>query len=186
MKAFEAEIEAMRSPAKDFADDIFENLFGAKTLDYSLPEVLEPTTGVAKKVKTPDDEEELVYTPTDEDRLDNEDDEDGYDMEVTTTTVKAAQDDRPQRNDNRSQQGRDTRPQGGNQGNRNNQGPRQPQQNRGPNPNQGQGQGQDAAGKTPGFRWIHMLGLRRRHSSGAARHGQNSMRPLPVRLGDTP
>ncbi|MES2525445.1 MAG: regulatory iron-sulfur-containing complex subunit RicT [Bdellovibrionota bacterium] len=143
VKAFEAEIEAMKAPAKNFADDIFENLFGAKTLDYSLPEVLEPTTGPAKKVKTPDDEEELVYTPTDEDRLDNEDDDDRYDMEVTTTTVKAAQDgnrDNNNRNRNSSHQGRDNRPQG-NQGNRNNnQGPRQPQQNRGPNPNQGQQQ----------------------------------------------
>ena len=154
VKDFEAEIEAMRAPAKDFADDIFENLFGAKTLDYSLPEVLEPTTGVAKKVKTPDDEEELVYTPTDEDRLDNEDDEDGYDdMQVTTTTVKAAQDDnRNSRNDNRngSHQGRDNRPQN-NQGNRNNQGPRPPQQNRGPNPNQGQGN-QNNRGPNPNRR----------------------------------
>jgi hypothetical protein len=121
VRAFETEIEAMRAPAKDFADSIFENLMGAKTLDYSLPEVLEPTTGVQKRVKTPDDEEELVYTPSEEELLDNEDDERFDDMVVTTTTVKAAQD--------------NNRPQ---QGNRDNRGPRpQGQQNRGPNPNQG-------------------------------------------------
>jgi cell fate regulator YaaT (PSP1 superfamily) len=121
VRAFETEIEAMRVPAKDFADSIFENLMGAKTLDYSLPEVLEPTTGVQKKVKTPDDEEELIYTPSEEELLDNEDDERFDDMVVTTTTVKAAQD--------------SNRPQ---QGNRDNRGQRpQGQQNRGPNPNRG-------------------------------------------------
>lgn len=131
VKAFEAEIAAMKAPAKTFADETFENLMGAKTLDYSLPEVLEPSTGAPKKVKTPDDEEELVYTPTEEELLDN-DDEDRFDeMEVTTTTVKAAQDNRPNNRDQRPPQG-----------NRDNRGPRRgQQQNRGPNPNQNSNQG---------------------------------------------
>lgn len=129
VKAFEAEIAAMKAPAKSFADEIFENLMGAKSLDYSLPEIEEPTTGPAKKVKSLDDEEEIVYTPSEDEILDDDDDA-NFDMEVTTTTVKAAQDDRPQNNRDRNHQGRDNR--GPRQDNR---GPRQPQQNRGPQQN---------------------------------------------------
>lgn len=153
VKAFEAEIAAMKAPAKNFADEIFENLMGAKSLDYSLPEITEPTTGPAKKVRNPDDEEELVYTPSDDEILDDDDDT-SFDMEVTTTTVKAAQDDRPNNNNNRDRnhQGRDNRPRDnrpqGNRGpqdarprpdNRNNQ---QQNQNRGPQPDQNQNRNQ--------------------------------------------
>ncbi len=126
VKAFEAEVQAMKAPAKNFADSIFENLFGAKTLDYSLPEVLEPGSKTAT-VKNPDEEEELVYTPEEDEILDDDDDM-IEDIQVRTTTVKAAQDDRPHRQDNRNHQGRDNR--GPRQDNRNQ------NNNRGPNPNQ--------------------------------------------------
>jgi cell fate regulator YaaT (PSP1 superfamily) len=138
--AFEAEVAAMKAPAKEFADNIFETLMGAKTLDYSLPEVLEPGSAT-KTVKNPEEEEEIVYTMSEDEMLD--DDEDMMDDEVvTTTTVRAAQDERP-RNDrprgerpqqrNRNHQGRDNR--GPRQDNR---GPRQNNnnQNRGPRPDQ--------------------------------------------------
>lgn len=149
VKEFEAEIAAMKAPAKSFADEIFENLMGAKTLDYSLPEIAEPTTGPARKVRNPDEEEELVYTPSEDEILDDDDDT-SFDMEVTTTTVKAAQDDRPNNNNSnrdRNQKARDNRPQG-NRGpqdarprpdNRNNQ---QQNQNRGPRPDQNQNNNQ--------------------------------------------
>ncbi len=131
VKAFEAEVAAMKAPSKNFADSIFENLMGAQTLDYSLPEVAEPGSPV-RNVKNPDEEEEIVYTMSEDEMLDDDDDS-NFDMEVTTTTVKAAQDDRPQNNNrDRNHQGRDNR------------GPRQ--DNRGPqNNNQNRGGPQPAA-----------------------------------------
>lgn len=126
VRAFEAEIAAMKAPAKDFAETIFENLMGARTLDYSLPEIEEPGSSV-KSIKTPDDEEEIIYTPSEDEILDDDDDT-NFDMEVTTTTVKAAQENRPHNRDRN--QGRDNRPQGNRGPRQDNRGPRQ--DNRGP------------------------------------------------------
>ena len=113
-KAHEAEVASYQTKSRDFAESIFEDLFGARTLDYSLPEVEEP--GSVKKVNLPDEEEEIVYTPTDEDVLDEDDDDKIEDIEITTTVVKAAKEDtRPARDT--SHMGRDSQ-----RGNRDNRG----------------------------------------------------------------
>ena len=147
VKAFEAEIAAMKGPAKQFADQTFVDLFGEKTFDYALPEIQEPSAP-GKKVHVQDEEEELVYTPTNEDELEDDDDDDRIeDIQVTTTAVRGTEEDRPQR----SHQGRDRQQQSGNRGE--NRGPRQdnrgPRQNnnnnnnnnRGPRPDQNNNQG---------------------------------------------
>ncbi len=126
VKAFEAEIAAMKGPAQQFADQIFVDLFGEKTLDYALPEVAEPSAP-GKKVHVHDDEEEIVYTASNEDDLDEDDDDRVEDIHVTTSAVRGTEEDRPQRN----HQGRDRQQQSGGRGE--NRGPRQ--DNRGPNTN---------------------------------------------------
>ncbi len=70
----QTEIKSYKDIGKKYADTIFEDLFGEKTLDYALPEIEEPDTGVSRKVMTPDEEEEISYTP-DEDEMLPDDDE---------------------------------------------------------------------------------------------------------------
>lgn len=72
-KAFEQEVKALAAPAKHFADSIFENLFGEKSLNYSLPEV-EEVNAAPRKVVVPDEEEEISYTPDEDDMLDDDED----------------------------------------------------------------------------------------------------------------
>lgn len=73
VKAFEAEVKAMKEPAKNFAETTFENLFGEKTLGLSLPEVEEPESDIPKHVKTLEDEEELSYTMSEDEMLPDDD-----------------------------------------------------------------------------------------------------------------
>ena len=155
VKAFEAEVKALKEPSKNFADTIFESLFGEKTLDYSLPELEEPEGSVKKVVLNPEDEEEIAYTMSADDMLEDDEDEIDYSK---SGPVNARPQPRDDHRDNRGQQNRgprqdnrnqnqnrgprqENRPQGQGQQNRGpNQGQQNPNQNRGPRP-QGQGGG---------------------------------------------
>lgn len=127
----EAELNSFKEKSKNFAEAVFANLFGEKTLDYSLPEVAE--IGVKPSVKLPDEEEEILYTPSDEDTLDDDDEDLIEDVQITHTRVK--EDTRPARDT--SHMGRDNRGPRDNNRNQN--------QNRNNNrpPQQGQGQRRD-------------------------------------------
>jgi cell fate regulator YaaT (PSP1 superfamily) len=72
-KAFEAEVKAYQIPAKNYADATFESLFGEKSLNYALPDLSEPESDKPKRVKNFDDEEEIAYTPSDDDMLPDDD-----------------------------------------------------------------------------------------------------------------
>lgn len=152
VKAFEQEIATYKASSQAFADDIFQSLFGEKTLDYALPEIEEPDSDRPKtKIFTPDDEEEINYVPTEEELLDAEDDDELLidDEPVIQTRLQDFDSRDNQRRDNRDNRGgrpnnqnqnqnrgpRDNR----NDGRRDNRGSR-PQQNRGPR-QEGQGQG---------------------------------------------
>jgi cell fate regulator YaaT (PSP1 superfamily) len=129
VKEFEAEVKALKAPSKDFADTIFESLFGEKTLDYSLPDLAEPEGTVRRAVFNPDEEEEIAYTMSADDMLD-EDDE-------SLARPDSGRGNRPQPNPNQNQnqnQNRGPRPE-----NQNNRGPRQ--DNRGPNQNKNSNRG---------------------------------------------
>lgn len=73
----ERDIKEAKLSAQGYADEIFEKLFGSKTLDWSLPEISEPNAGT-RKVITPDEEEEIIYVAPEDELLD---DEDGDDLE---------------------------------------------------------------------------------------------------------
>lgn len=126
VKEFEAEVKALKAPSKDFADTIFESLFGEKTLDYSLPDLAEPEGTVRRAVFNPDEEEEIAYTMSADDMLD-EDDE-------SLARPDSGSGNRPRQNPNQNQN-RGPRPD-----NQNNRGPRQ--DNRGPNQNKNSNRGQ--------------------------------------------
>lgn len=152
-RAIETEINSYKEKSKSFAETIFADLFGEKTLDYSLPEVEE--VGVKpSNVKLPDDEEEIQYTPDAEDTLDDDEDDMFEDVKITHTRVK--EDNRPardtshmgrdnNRNQNQNQnQNRNRPPQQGQGRNNNNNRPQQnnnrnQNQNRGPRPDNRQG-----------------------------------------------
>ena len=126
-KRFEQEVKAYQDKSKVFAENVFESLFGTTSLDYSLPEVIDPNEQKIAKVVTPDEEEEILYKrEVSEDDLLDEDDEDFEQEEVVIRTSAP----RETRNDH------NPRPQGG--GNNNNN--RQQNNNRGPNNNQNRGQ----------------------------------------------
>ncbi len=76
VKAFEESVKVHKTQSKNFADTIFESLFGEKSLDYALPDLTEPEGTVKKVVINPDDEEEITYTPSADDVLDDDEDED--------------------------------------------------------------------------------------------------------------
>lgn len=147
VKAFEEEIKTYKEKSKSFADSIFQSLFGEKTLDYSLPEIQELESS-RPKVKTPDEEEEIFYTPSEDEILPEDEQEDIVDHEPVRTRVdrldardsrdsrgprQDRQDQRPGQNRDRDNRGRDNR------------GPSQRRDHRGP-PREGgnrpQGQGQ--------------------------------------------
>ncbi len=73
-KQHEKDIAEIKTSAKSYADKLFEELFGAKTLDYSLPEV--PEIGGARKIITPDEEEEIIYVAPEDEILEDDDEED--------------------------------------------------------------------------------------------------------------
>jgi len=71
--AFEAEVKKMKEPSKKFADSIFESLFGEKSLGYDLPDLQEPEGSGKKVVINPEEEEEIAYTMSADDMLDEDD-----------------------------------------------------------------------------------------------------------------
>ena len=75
IKAFEEDVKIHKNRSKYFADKTFEALFGEKTLDYSLPDLAEPEGSTKARVYNPEEEEELRYTPSEEDMLDDEEEE---------------------------------------------------------------------------------------------------------------
>lgn len=148
VKAFEQEVKTYKDSSKNFADTIFESLFGDKTLDYSLPDLQEPESSVSRRVVTPEEEEEISYTPSEDEILPDDEDDDvsfaGADepprrMTPDSSDHKYARENRPQRdnrgdhrdrNRNRDQQrlpqsndrpNRDRRDGGGRRGGSNNQ-----------------------------------------------------------------
>ena len=131
IKAFELDVKNHKEHSKNFADSIFEGLFGEKSLSYDLPELKEPEGSVKKVIISPDDEEEITYTPSAEDVLDDEDDEIDYSKSapvVTRGQFREDRDNRGPRQDNRDNRG--PRPD-----NRDNRGPRPDNRdNRGPRP----------------------------------------------------
>lgn len=101
VKSFESEIKTYKNSSKSYAESIFENLFGEKTLGNDLPELKELESTVPKHVMTPDEEEEILYTPS-EDEILIEDDEElpGVRDEIIS---------RPMRNENYGNEQRDSR-----------------------------------------------------------------------------
>lgn len=88
----ERDIKEAKQSAQGYADEIFEKLFGSKTLDWSLPEISEPTTST-RKVITPDEEEEIIYVAPEDELLD---DEEGEDLEDETEGEEEIVETRPQ------------------------------------------------------------------------------------------
>lgn len=156
VKEFEAEIKTFKAAGKSYADKAFENLFGEKTFDYSLPEVQE--IDVPKHVVTPDEEDEITYTQSEDEVLPDDDDS------VIALREETQRRDRPQSHgprrdnnrDNRGQnyQNQDRRPQHGQgQGQQQNQNRRPQHSNNRPDnrqDNRGQGQGQGRGNNNQG------------------------------------
>ena len=123
--AFEAGVKALKEPSKKFADSIFESLFGEKSLGYDLPDLKEPEGSVKKVVFNPEEEEEIAYTMSADDMLDEDDES------LSRPDSHSA---RPHHHDNRG-----GRPQGQQNQNRNNQNQNQNQNPNRNNPNQNRG-----------------------------------------------
>jgi cell fate regulator YaaT (PSP1 superfamily) len=136
IKEFESEVKTYKEKGKSFADGVFESLFGEKTFGYDLPDIQEPESDRAK-VKTPDEEEEITYTMSEDDLLPPDEVEDLIDHSPVRTRVdNTNSDNRSNRSDNPRRDNRGPR--------HNNRGPRN--DNRGPrnqqNQNRSQGGGQ--------------------------------------------
>jgi cell fate regulator YaaT (PSP1 superfamily) len=123
--AFEAGVKALKEPSKKFADSIFESLFGEKSLGYDLPDLKEPEGSVKKVVFNPEEEEEIAYTMSADDMLDEDDES------LSRPDSHSA---RPHHQDNRG-----GRPQGQQNQNRNNHNQNQNQNPNRNNPNQNRG-----------------------------------------------
>ncbi len=146
IKKFETEVKSYKETSKNFATSVFEDLFGSKTLDYSLPEVADLEGERLKVIKTPDEEEELTYTPSEDELLDDDDDSPVYDEPVITSKMSHDRGNHPQQNrgprDNRDN--RDRRPQHNNRDQRGGGNPdrnRNQQQQRPPRDQQQQARG---------------------------------------------
>ena len=164
IKAFEAEVKELKDKGKGFAESTFESLFGDKSLDYSLPELKEPEGSVKKVIVNPDEEEEITYTPSEDDVL--IDDEDEIDYSKSEPVVARGhyredrggdrgprqdqRDNRDPRKDNRDNRG----PRRDQRDNRDNRGPRNENRDqRGPRQdNRPQGQGQNRNNQNRGPR----------------------------------
>jgi hypothetical protein len=142
VKAFEAEVKTYKESGKSYAENIFAGLFGEASLGLQLPELKEPESSHARKVTTPDEEEEISYTPSEDETL--PDDDDSIVMaQVDAPSSRHGRDDRPQR-DNRdqgqrhqqhnNQRNRDDRPQGNRPRQDNNNNRNRNNHNRGPRP----------------------------------------------------
>jgi cell fate regulator YaaT (PSP1 superfamily) len=86
VKEFESEVTTYKEKSRSFADKVFESLFGEKTLDYALPNVQELESNNTR-IKTPDEEEEIFYTPSEDEMLPEEEEEDIVDHEPVRTSV---------------------------------------------------------------------------------------------------
>jgi cell fate regulator YaaT (PSP1 superfamily) len=161
VKAFELEIKSYKDKSKSFADGVFQSLFGERTLDYSLPEVKE-LEGSRSKVQLPDEEEEIFYTPSEDEILPEEEQEDIVDHDPVKTRVDFidnrgdSRDRNSNRGDNRDQRHRhhQRQDQGRSQERSHNQerGPRRDRNERRPerhNRPQGGGQGQNQGRNRP-------------------------------------
>lgn len=126
--AFEAGVKALKEPSKKFADTIFESLFGEKSLGYDLPDLKEPEGSSRKVIVNPEEEEEIAYTMSADDMLDEDDES----LSRSEPMAKPSH-----HHDNRDNRG--GRPQGPQNQNRNNQNRNQNQkqidQNHPHNPN---------------------------------------------------
>lgn len=160
VKTFEAEVKSYKDQSKSFADSIFENLFGEKSLGYDLPDLAEPESSTKKRIITPDEEEEINYTPSAEDVLEDDEDDVNYNDDKIVTRAPRDEGDRGSRPSGQRQDNRGPRPdnRGPRQDNRgprpDNRGPRQ--DNRGPRPEgqggqrpQGQNQNRDQQNRGP-------------------------------------
>lgn len=134
VKAFEQEVSIHKNESKQFADTIFESLFGEKTLGYDLPDLAEPEGTVKKHVLNPDDEEEIRYTPDADDILD-EDDE-GYTSsaeDIIARPLGGRQTGRDMHGAGEARQSRGPREPRDNRGQRDNRGPRPDNRNQNQN-----------------------------------------------------
>ncbi len=164
LKAFESEVKTFKDKSKSFADNIFQSLFGEKSLDYSLPDLQELESS-RTKVKTPDEEEEIFYTPSDDELLPDDEDDKYFENEPVRTRTDSPDHQRSQ-GDHRSsnsrgphpdnRQGQQSRPQGAapRSDNRNpnrdqSRGPRQDGRAQSQNRPQGGGQGQNQGRNRP-------------------------------------
>lgn len=152
IKKFETEVKSYKETSKNFATSVFEDLFGSKTLDYSLPEVADLEGERLKAIKTPDEEEELTYTPSEDEILDDDDDTPVYDEPVITSKMSHDRGNHPQQNrgprDNRdNRDNRDRRPQHNNRDQRS--GGNNPDRNRNQQQRPPRDQQQQARGPAP-------------------------------------
>lgn len=86
IREFELDTKKYQEKSKSFAEDIFASLFGEKTLNYSLPEVKE-IDGPKSKIKTPDEEDEILYVPTEDEILPEDEQEDIIDHDPIRTRL---------------------------------------------------------------------------------------------------
>jgi cell fate regulator YaaT (PSP1 superfamily) len=168
-REFETQMQKARLASKDFAEKTFQDLFGEKTLGLSLPEVKELESISARHIVTPDDEEEINYTPSMDEILPEDEDENyiEYDEPIRTRTpvptnpVRAVnemgqkpqyqrRDDRGQRDnrDNRSDRSFNQRPQRDNRSQRSDDN-RDNSQNRGQRPQRGPGNQSQGRNRPP-------------------------------------
>lgn len=144
VKAFEQELKTYKEKSKVFAENIFESLFGEKTLDYSLPEIKELESS-KPRVKTPDEEEEIFYTPSEDEILPEDEEEDIVDHEPVKTRVDVLERDH---RDYRPRERQEQKPQH-QKGQRQDHNQRRGQGHRHDNKNQNQNRGPRQEGKRP-------------------------------------
>jgi cell fate regulator YaaT (PSP1 superfamily) len=125
VKAFEFEVKTYKDKSKTFADGVFQSLFGQQSLDYSLPEVKE-LENARSKVMLPDEEEEIFYTPSEDELLPEDEDDDFINHDPVKTRVASS--------DHRERDGRERV---GNKGDNRDQRPRQDHRHRGPHDQRG-------------------------------------------------
>ena len=145
-RAFEQEVKTYKETSKNFADTIFESLFGEKSLGLQLPEILEPESSRSRRILTPDEEEEISYTPSEDEVLLDDEDDHLYDQDEVIVARHQEGQDRPQR-DQRDRGPRDNRPPNRNRDNQRPQQNRDRPDNRGPRPDN---RGQQNRGPGPG------------------------------------
>ncbi len=134
-KRFEQEVIAYQDKSKKFAENVFESLFGTTSLEYSLPEIIDPNEKKNNKVVTPDEEDEIQYRKeaSDDDLLDDEDDYRQEEVVVRTSAPRETRNDHQPRNQGQNNNNNNNRRPNPNQ-NRNNNNNNRPQNASGPGP----------------------------------------------------